>query len=84
MGHVKRLLDERRRRQQRRREIGQKINEYVVTLLAPQTLSDVHELVDGGKPIVAIKRVREVTGWWLGLREAKELVDALGRPSAGG
>lgn len=77
-----RLLDGRRRAQQIRREIDQKVGEYLVTLVDPETLAEARDLVDQAKPIPAIKRVREGTG--LGLKEAKAVVDGLdGQGSAG-
>jgi len=42
--------------------------------LDPAVAQEVESLIDAGQTIAAIKRVREATG--LGLREAKELVDA--------
>ncbi|MHB8295874.1 MAG: ribosomal protein L7/L12 [Acidimicrobiales bacterium] len=71
------LLDRRRRAQQMRRGIDQKVGEYLVTLVDPETMAEARDLVDQGKPILAIKRVRERTG--LGLKEAKVVVDGLDR-----
>ena len=44
-------------------------------ILAPEDRIEVDALVAAGKPVPAIKRVRELTG--LNLADAKRLVDAL-------
>lgn len=43
----------------------------------PAVLAEVRKLSDSGQKIEAIKRLREATG--LGLTEAKQIVDSLGR-----
>lgn len=43
----------------------------------PALLDEVRRLAESGQPIAAIKRLREATG--LGLAEAKQIVDSLGR-----
>ncbi|XAS75679.1 ribosomal protein L7/L12 [Dermatophilaceae bacterium Sec6.4] len=83
MNFLQRFLDHRRREQQTRREIGQKMDEYLVTLIDPQTLREAHDLVDQGKKILAIKRVREATGGRLGLKEAKDFVDRFDKHGSG-
>ncbi len=75
MSFLQRFLDDRRREQRTRREIGRKVDEHLVTLIDPQTLLEAHDLVDKGKKILAVKRVREATGGFLGLTEAKDFVD---------